>query len=225
MTNFWYIERLVMAAVLLLLLAVAPAMAQDAVYQGETTTLSVEQNGADTYQWELYSDSTVNFAVEPGDPSPTAYAEFIGPNEGPMVQVQWNKPGTYFYKVTALDAAGCAMNLKIMKIRIMEALPTVVITPPDPNGVCEGEEVKLEVTLTGKAPWSFTYTDGINEWEVTDIQDAENPYLLLIDPRPLVTTEYWITKVTDSRGTNTEISNKVTQQINPLPSPTIIYHR
>lgn len=116
-------ERFLVTALLLLLLALAPAMAQDVVYTGETTTLSVRQEGADTYQWELYSNPTVNFAKVPGDPSPTAYAEFAGPNDGATVQVKWKKPGTYYFKVTALDAAGCAINFKIGMIEVRPVVP------------------------------------------------------------------------------------------------------
>lgn len=224
MSGYWYIQRLVMA-VMLLLLALASAMAQEPVYTGQTSTLSVEQNGADTYQWELYSDSTVNFAVEPGDPAPMAYADFVSGSEGTSVNVQWKKPGTYFFKVTAVDAAGCTMNLKIGRIKILESLPVATITPPDIKGVCVGEAITLEVTFTGKGPWSFTYTDGTSEWNITDVPESKNPYPLVVSPGPVVTTEYWITTVIDSRATNTEISNKVTQVIHPLPAPPTIYHR
>lgn len=224
MSGFRYIKRLMMA-VMLLLLALASAMAQEGVYTGQTTTLAVEQNGADTYQWELYSDSTVNFAVEPGDPSPMAYADFVGGSAGTSVDVLWKKPGIYYFKVTSLDAAGCAMNIKVGRIKVLESLPTATITPPDIKGVCAGEAITLEITLTGKGPWSFTYTDGTKEWEITNVQDSQNPYFLVVNPGPVVTTQYWINKITDARATNTEISNKVTQVVNPLPAPPTIYHR
>ena len=54
-----------------MLSALAPAMAQtvvnqNVVYQGETTTLEVDSLTGDTYSWELYNDSTVNFATATG---------------------------------------------------------------------------------------------------------------------------------------------------------------
>jgi len=116
MKLFWYIERKVIAVLLLLLLALAPAMAQNVVYQGDTTPLAVEQKGADNYVWQFYSDSTVNFAVTP--PDAAAYAEFVGGNTGAEVNVLWKEPGTYFFKVTARDATNFTMNLKKGKIKV-----------------------------------------------------------------------------------------------------------
>ena len=207
-------------AVLLLLLALAPAMAQNVVRQGETTELGIEQKPGDTYKWELYSDSTVNFAQVPGDTSP-GYAAFIGGSDGTPVSVLWKLPGIYFFKVTAVNASGCTNNLKIGKITVLEALPTAIIVAD--TAVCEGEKIELEVTLTGTGSWDFTYTDGTTEWEVKDV--TTNRYMITIDPGPSITTEYWITNVKDKYGTNTTPSEKATQQINPLPEPSTIYHR
>lgn len=218
MSRLKYIDRLIVAVLLLLLLAVAPAMAQDSVYMGETITLSVEQIGADSYQWELYSDSTANFAVEPGEPSPTAYAEFVGPSDGPMVSIQWKKPGTYFCKITALDAAGCAMNLKIKKIKVKEALPTAVITIPNPDWICVGETMPLEVIFTGTAPWEFTFTDGVT---VQTITVNESPYVLPV--KPMVPTQYWITSVKDKYGHNDAESDKQWIFVYPKPESSRIY--
>ena len=222
MKRHLYIERLAMLLMLLLLLAVAPTKAQNVVYQRDTTSLAIEEVPGDTYQWELYSDSTVNFAVDPGDSSPS-YAEFVGGNIGPSVNVLWKEPGNYFFKVTALNPSGCTSNLKIGKIKVLHALPTAIITPPDPAGVCIGEPVEFGVTLTGTEPWSFIYTDGTSEWTVTNIQTS--PYTLLVDPAPAATTIYWIKEVTDKYGTNLKPSDKVTQIINPLPDPSSIFHR
>jgi hypothetical protein len=193
-------------------------MAQESVYLGETSTLSVDQKGADTYVWELYSDSTVNFALESGDPSPMDYAEFIGPNDGSMVYVQWKKPGIYFYKVTGLDAAGCTMNLKIRKMIVKEAIPTAVITPPDPDWICEGESMPLEVIFTGTAPWEFSFTDGT---AVQSLTATESPYKLSVKPQ--VPTQYWITSVKDKYGHNEAESQKVWIIVYPRPESSRIY--
>lgn len=199
-------------------------MAQTVVRTGETTTISVEEKNYDTFKWELYKDSTVNFAVTPGDILP-AYAEFVGGKDtGSTVDILWKIPGTYFFKVTATDVAGCAINLKMGMFRVLLAVKAE-ITPPDTAGVCIGLPVSLEVTLTGTAPWSFTYTDGTTEWKVTGVTEAQNPYLIWLDPKPALTTDYWISKVSDKYGTNLVPSKKVTQRINPLPDPSTIIHR
>ncbi len=210
----------VLAVLLLMLLALVSAKAQNVVYQGQIDTLNVDQQPGDTYKWELYQDSTVNFATTPGDVTP-GYANFVGGNTGPSVQVEWKEPGIYFFKVTAMNASGCTTNLKVGKMKVLQALPTATLTASPP--VCEGAKITLEVTLTGTAPWKFTYTDGTNSWTETYI--LTSPYVITIDPGPSVTTSYTITSVTDKYGTNTAGSNTVIQIINPLPKPSSIYHR
>lgn len=227
MKKILHLLHLALAAGMLCLFASDPASAQMVVHQGETTNLNVAAVSGETYVWELYSDSTVDFAITNGDPSPAAYAEFTGANDQPTVNVLWKEPGTYFVKVTALDAAGCTNNLKVRIIRVLPPLPTAIITAGP--AVCLGEDITLTVALTGTGPWNFTYTDGGTEWEVTVPNTSETPpaiiYTLPIHPGPITTTQYWITSVTDQYGTNAVSSERTTQQVNPLPAPSNIYHQ
>lgn len=211
---------------MLCLLAGHSAGAQTIVRQGETINFNVTEVPGETYVWELYSDSTVDFAITDGDPSPAAYAEFVGTNDQPTVNVLWKEPGTYFVKVTALDAAGCTNNLKVIIIRVLHALPTAVLTAGP--AVCMGEDASLSVALTGTGPWSFTYTDGVTQWTVNIPDTSETPpeinHTITLSPGPIATTQYWITSVTDQHGTNEVLSERTTQQVNPLPTPSNIYH-
>lgn len=211
------------AVLLLLLLALVPAMAQNVARTGETSTLSVEQQPGDTYTWELYKEPTdpnFNFVTEPGETSP-GYAEFVGgTTTGTTVNILWKVPGIYFFKVNALNITGCTNNLKIGIVEVKLGVSAEIEASPV---VCAGETTSLTVTLTGTAPWEYTYTDGTNSWTVTNV--LTSPNVITIAPGPLITTEYWITSVKDQFGTNTTPSVKTTQQINPLPAPSLIYHR
>jgi hypothetical protein len=202
-----------MAVLLLLLLALAPAKAQTVVYKGQIAPLEVEQKGYDTYTWELYKDSTVNFAIVNGDPMPSSYAEFVGDNAGPLVNVKWLEPGTFFFKVRAVNADGCTMNLKIGIIKVIEAKPTAVIVSPDLMMTCIDEPTTLEVVLTGSGPWEFSYTDGTNIEKVTGITDPN--YQLKVNPKS--TTIYYITEVKDMFESNSDDSNSVMVVVNPKP--------
>jgi len=53
----------------------------------------------------------------------------------------------------------------------------------------------------------------------------DNPYTLIINPAPIITTDYQIINLSDKFGINTTGSNTVTQTVNPLPKPSTIYHR
>jgi hypothetical protein len=214
------LTRCTIAGLLLWLLALAPAMAQTVVHRGETTELSVEQQPGDTSTWELYNDSTVNFAVVQGTAVTDGDAQFVGANIGASVNVRWNETGLYFIKVTGRDVSGCTNNVKIIWVEVLNEIPTAILLAGP--AVCEGEPISLAVTLTGTAPWRFTYTDGVTEWTVTDV--LTNTYVLVINPGPATTTSYWITNVTDNYETNTVPGEGTSQQINPLPAPSNIFH-
>ena len=170
--------------------------------------------------WTLYNDSTVNFAVDPGTVV-QPYAEFVGDTNSSTVTILWKQAGVYFFKVNATDLTGCTQNLKIGRVRVLHPIPTAKLEASP--AVCAGETISLTVTLTGTAPWEYTYTDGTNSWTVSNV--LTSPSVITLTPGPVITTDYWITSVKDSYGTNTTPSAKATQQINPLPAPSTIYHR
>lgn len=217
------VQSLALAVLLHLLLALAPAMAQIAVpqrvvYVGETTELSVKPVPGDSYVWELYSDSTVNFAIAPADVSP-AYAEFVGgTNVGEAVEVLWKEPGIYFYKVTAFDITGCTSNLRIGIVRVLKSLPTATLTT---SPVCVGDPVVIKVELTGIPNWSFTITDGVSTWPFSGV--TESPYDAVIMPGPKAPTSYWVTVVKDKWGTNLKPTDPVPQVVHPKPNSSLIY--
>ena len=202
-------------------------MAQNVVRQGETSTISIEQQPGDTYMWTLYNDSTVNFAVTPGTVV-QPYADFVGDTNSSTISILWKLPGIYFFKVNATDITGCTQNLKIGKVRVLEALPTATMTS---TTVCVGEAASITVELTGTAPWSFTYTakeistGATSTKTVTGI--SASPYELTILPNPKTTTEYTITSITDKWGTNNYPAPaeppKVIQEVTPKPNSSQIY--
>lgn len=207
----------VATALLSVLIAVAPAAAQNVVHQGETTPLSVVEVPGETYQWELYVDSTQNFATYPGD-CPVASADFTGGSTGATVNVLWKLPGTYFFKVTAWTVTGCTNNLRVGKIKVLHSLPTATLTT---EAICEGDPLKIHVSLTGTAPWSFTITDGQHSWPFSGVVDTE--FDAAIVPAPKASVSYWVTIVTDKWGTNTQPTDPVLQVVNPKPATSVIY--
>lgn len=154
--------RLAMAVMLPLLLALASAMAQTVVRKGQITSLSVVNVKGHTYEWELYNDSTVNFAKVSGN-CPVNSAKFIGGNIGADVYVQWLETGIYFPKVTARDAAKCVMNLKVAKIKVIPPLIEAVIAGAGLTGACQ--KIKLNATQSIgniiKYDWSVLDQGGI----------------------------------------------------------------
>ncbi len=153
-----YITCLALVVLLSMLLALAPAKAQTVVYQGDATPLNVVQNVNHTYEWELYSDFNVNFATTSGN-CPVTSAVFVAGNIGSNVMVKWLLPGIYFFKVTARDAAKCAMNIKIGMIKVI---------PPDLKAVISGAAITGACQLV-KLDASKSFTDIVKyEWSILD---------------------------------------------------------
>jgi len=219
MIRFLYIARFPALTVLLLMLAaLAPAMAQNVTNKNETTILDIEPKPGEVYSWELYSDSTLNFAVVPGVANSASYAEFVGGNTGAKVSVKWKETVTYFFKITAWNASGCTNNLEMGMMKVLPPLPegTLATVP-----ICSGDPAKLTVDLTEVGPWSFTYTDGTTSWTETNV--LTTPWEVTVSPGPNTNTDFWITSVTNPNGTNIRPSPKVMQEVNPKPKSSVIY--
>lgn len=90
-----------------------------AISIGKISELSVDSVNQDSYSWELYNDSTLNFAKANGATNSTAFAEFVGGNLGHKVKVKWKEPGLYIYKVTAYNVTGCSSNMKLGIVRVV----------------------------------------------------------------------------------------------------------
>lgn len=129
-------------------MAMAPVMAQDPVFAGTISALSVSEIPGDTYVWELYNDITgINLATVQGN-CPVDEAYFTNGHNGSSVTVMWLKPGVYFYKVTAYRA-GCTSNLRVGKITVsifLKLTPTIAINI-DLNPICAGTKVTFKAVI------------------------------------------------------------------------------
>jgi len=153
--------RRALVVLLPLLLTLVSARAQTTVYEGVTSQINVELLPGDSYAWEIYTDTPVDFAVVKGN-CPLTSANFAGANTGASVRINWIKPGIYFFKVTARDAALCAMNFRIGMFRVMPAEAKAVITGVTTTGACLGVQLDA-VKSTGnnlKYEWSAIGTNG-----------------------------------------------------------------
>ena len=95
--------------------------------------------------------------------------------------------GTYYIKGTV--AGGC-FSIAAVNVSINQQ-PEVTLTGG--GDYCLGANVPLTLRLTGTAPWSFTYSDGISERTINNI----NSPVYTLDVSPSVRTTYTITRVTD----------------------------
>lgn len=206
-----------------LLLALAPARAQNDVYAGQTSELSVIEVPGETYTWELYNDVVgINLVIIPGN-CPSTEAFFVGGiNTGPTVQVTWLAPGTYYYKVTAVNSCP-TNNMRVGIMTVLPALPTANLVI-NPGEVCRGDSADVLVNFTGEAPWGFILEadDGINPPVTSTYSNiSDNPFVITVSPS--TTTTYRVLQVSDANGLNTDPSGSVTLTIKPKPAGSAIY--
>lgn len=79
-------------------------------------------------------------------------------------------------------------------LSIYTALPSAILSGA--QGICEGEEAELTVSLTGRSPWRVYLSDGSTN---TEYEVNSSPYTIRVSPS--VTTTYSIDSVVDVNGT------------------------
>ena len=221
----YHIIRLALA-ILPAMLTVAPAMAQNTVYQGQVVEFSIETlPEGSTYHWDVYCDLTVNFAQTPGNCAGTDY-QFTGSSNEATTHIIFNRAGEYIVKIEAWDPVACTNNMKFYLVEVEESLPTAALEL-DPDEICVNEPSVLQVTLTGAPVWKITLRaedeDGHSLLEYTIDEDDPNPYDIVVSP--VKTTWYTVIRVEDANGEQLEPSNTVTLTVHPLPANSRIYLR
>lgn len=220
----YYIFRW-LAGIFLAFLTVTSVVAQKpmqhfVVDQCESYEFSVVEFPGDRYTWDLYRDSTVNFAYDKGDVDPVSYFE-NSMYEGSTVRVNWLEPGRYFLRVMAWDEVNCTNNLLVFLIDVVESKPDATI---ESDPACEGEQLVLRFILTGRGPWDVTYTygDGSNVINLNGITEPE--YAIPIDPLPPGVTQFWVMEVTDQCTVNSyAVPVKTDVEVYPTPNISRIY--
>ncbi len=107
-------------------------------------------------------------------------------------------PGDLQMRMVMRDPAGnTGKSYETIETNLLEiytALPEAVIGGT--SDICEGEEVELNLFLTGRPPWSFELSDGTHTILYQNISSAEKN----IPVTPVRTTTYRINTVTDVNG-------------------------
>lgn len=185
------------------LLAAATAVAQKEVPQFEiiqcdTLQFEITEFPGDEYTWDLYADSTGNFAQTQGDMESAVYFE-DGMYRGATVRVFNLPPGTYFLRVMAWDEVQCTNNLMVFKMEVIEPPPPELIG----DSLCYGEVPFVRIIFTGTGPWDFEYKyDDIDGNTINLNGSTDDPDILIpiTEPLPVGETTFWIMSVDYSNG-------------------------
>ena len=212
--------------IILGLLAVAFAAAQKPVDvipldQCEEINISVQEFPGDRYEWDLYPDPDVNFAVGYGEPELDQYF-FGGIKTGSEIKL-FNLPaGRYFLRVMVWDEANydCTNNLLLFILDVAE--PMAWLEEPDP--FCYGEVNSVNIVLTGIGPWDivYAYDDGTGVQMVNLNGLKEMHFTIPADLKPNK-YEFWIMEVYDGCVRSYPDPKKVNVIIHPKPRTSGIY--
>jgi gliding motility-associated-like protein len=168
---------------------------------GDTIQLSATQVSGATYQW-------------------TGPASFSGTVSNPVIpDASFNNSGMYYVQAFI---PGCLSSSDSILITI-NPLPTVSFVHTR-DTLCYGSFKNIGYTLTGKAPWSLTYSDGVRDSTLTQVEQPAS----FLGISPLQNRIYSIKEVTDSNACKTDsatITSAVdndTVTVNVLPTATIL---
>lgn len=190
----------------------------------ETVEFSVVEWPGDRYTWDIYADSTNNFAINKGDLDPVLFFE-KGMYEGSKVKVLNLQPGSYFLRIMVWDEVQCTNNLLVFNLVIIKHIPYAELYG---DSVCYGEPVLLKIVFSGPGPWKavYTYGDGSTHLNLNNdewIYENVFEFTPAIPPLPVGATEFWILQVTDQCSVEDQIVDKEVVRIFPRPSSSRIY--
>ncbi len=166
------------------------------VYPSNSETYSAPA-GLASYNWLLEGDGTI-----------------IGSSTEQTVTVEaWSEVGrSYMLNLTVGDNNSCTSSCS-KEINIVQpvVLPTATLTGT--QSVCAGNSAQLVIRLTGEAPWTFTWTDGVQEHTVSETYDTNHTITVF----PTKNTTYSLTgQVTDGSGNANAVSGEAKVYFGPV---------
>jgi len=112
------------------------------------------------------------------------------------------------------DINGCESAVRTFASVTIKKLPTAITTTPSTT-ICKGNNVDIELELTGVQPWIVVYSDGANNYLISGI--STTPHQLTVIPKPESNTTYSLVNVVDNQGCVNMAYGDVNVMVN-LPS-------
>ena len=180
----------------------ASFIAVPAICAGETASLEVDINTP---------NGTFSLEYTPNDGNPLSPATVA---DGSIIEV--TPAATTNYNITSisyLDLPTCATTTISGTQVQVDPLPTAALTGT--QTVCEGDQIDLEITLTGTGPWEVAHNYA---GDVSPLAIAASPYTWTLPAGLATSTNIALTSVTDL-GTNCSntATDQVTITLNSLP--------
>jgi hypothetical protein len=118
--------------------------------------------------------------------------------------------GSVSLGVTVLGGNGCSSTSS--QVVPTNPLPTAALSGPSTG--CAGQPTVLTVALTGRGPWTVTWTDGT-------VQSGVYPGPATRAVSPLTDTTYALSSVSDVTGCSGSVSGTVALTVKPVPTAVV----
>lgn len=195
--------------------------ASPAVCTGGVTNLVIEVNGIGPWTFTHTQNGVAQPAIVLGFPGQQGPAQF-------SIPVNPSTPTTYaITSITDGNSPACTGQI-IGSPRTVDVapLPTASLLGAASNNICAGQQVSLEVFVTGRGPWTVSYTaNGIEQTAVVLGNSGQqgNFTLSFNPPNPQQTTTYCLTTVSDGTSPSSPCTNSATGvcrtvTVNPTPT-------
>lgn len=163
---------------------------------GDQTNLSISFTGVAPFTYR-YSDGISSFGPFTTSDNPTAI--LVSPSTSRT------------YTLTSIVDANCAGTLSGASLVTVNPLPTAHIAGT--ATICNGQQTNLDITFTGTAPFTYSYSDGTNTFGPFNTNNAN----VAIPVHPSASTTYSVTAVDDNNCTGT-FSGSAVVTVNQLPT-------
>ncbi len=129
-------SRWLWMAIMPILFAVTSAAAQGSyvVYEGTVSSLQVNENQSDHYEWKIFTDYRLSQEATSLD------AVFSNGYQGAKVSVEWKKKGNYYIWIKAISLTGC-INIKVGKVKVLPLLIKAIVARNQVIGSCQSATI------------------------------------------------------------------------------------
>lgn len=172
---------------------------------GESTLFTITHTDGKIFQWQVSSNGGTSFSDLSNS---TTYSGVDSPTLTISDVTGFN---TYLYRIkVTLDAGFCPIFSNSALLTVNE-IPTATISGT--TAICDGKSTDLNVTLTGKAPWEYNYSDGTTTNSKTNVLGS--PDKITVSPSSSIT--YSLISLRDGNNCSGSISGTAIITLNPLP--------
>ncbi len=126
--------------------------------------------------------------------------------------VDWTNNFTGIVKISVIAQNSCGSSSSSDSLTVtITPLPTAEFLNTF-DSICPGINDTLKIQLTGTAPWSVSYNNGITNLNINNI--TTSPYSLIVSP--VTTTTYKLISVSDANWTNVA-NDSIKVVVRPFP--------